>query len=132
MESWKKVFRVGVAPLMGDPELVALLDALRRDDAALVQGCTTVPSPLPCVQDWPCEAACAVGYAGWKGLNLKTVGEVEEYFANFCANIDSRIGEPAGCRWFLNWFDEAPREEVRRLLGEEIKEELARRAEHAA
>ena len=29
------------------------------------------------------------------------------------------LGEPAGCRWLLNWVDDTPREEMRgKLLGE--------------
>ncbi len=36
-----------------------------------------------------------------------------------CFEIDQRLGEPAGCRWFLNWFDETPRDAMRQdLLGE--------------
>ena len=126
MESWRKVWRDGVAPLMSDDGLIALRKALIDDDPKLIQGGTTNPPPLQCVQDWPCEAACALGYAGWQGDGLNTVGEVEEYFARMCHEIDQRIGEPAGCRW-LNWFDETPRDEMRRLFLEEITLELGNR-----
>jgi hypothetical protein len=47
--------------------------------------------------------------------------------------VDQRLGEPAACRWFLNWFDETPRDEMRRLLLPEVQQLLAeRQAEGAA
>ena len=73
-----------------------------------------------CVQDWPVEAACALGYCGWQGDGLETVGEVEEFFARACFEADQRLGEPAACRWFLNWFDDTPRDEMRRELLAEV------------
>lgn len=119
MESWRKVWREGFAPLLSESALLALRDALTRDDKTLIQGATTMPPPLMCVQDWPVEAACALGLCGWKGENLETVGQVEEYFAKMCFEADQQLGEPAVCRWFLNWFDDTPRDEMRReLLGE--------------
>ncbi len=36
--------------------------------------------------------------------------------------------EPAACRWFLNWYDETPRHEMRRCLLAEVNRVLARRA----
>jgi hypothetical protein len=119
MESWRKVWRDGVEPLVSTEGLVALKQALTSDDPRLLQGATTTPPPLMCVQDWPVEAACALGFCGWQGDGLETVAEVEEFFARMCFEIDQRLGEPAACRWFLNWFDETPRDEMRReLLGE--------------
>jgi hypothetical protein len=55
MESWRK----GVAPLLSGAALKALKTASEIDDPTLVQGVTTQPPPLPCVLDWPVEAACA-------------------------------------------------------------------------
>jgi hypothetical protein len=112
---------------MSTAALESLLAALETDDPALTQGSTTTPPPLMCVQDWPVEAACAVGYCGWKGEHLGTVGEVEEYFARACFEADQRLGEPAACRWFLNFFDNEPRDLVRRELAPEISRELERR-----
>jgi hypothetical protein len=128
MESWRKVWRDGVAPLLSYDGLYTLGQGLESDDPRILQGATTTPPPLMCVQDWPVEAACALSYCGWQGDDLTTVGEVEEFFARMCFEIDSRLGEPAGCRWFLNWFDETPRHEMRRELLNEVKRELARRA----
>jgi hypothetical protein len=127
MESWRKVWRDGLAPHLSTAGMEALRRALLADDARLVQGATTVPPPLMCVQDWPVEAACVLGYCGWQGDGLETVGEVEEYFARMCFEADKALGEPAACRWFLNWFDECPRAEVRQELLAEVNRGLAQR-----
>ena len=127
MESWRNVWRNGFVPALSRFGLSALRDALRGDDARLTQGSTTTPPPLLCVQDWPCEGACALGFCGWQGEGLTTVGEVEEYFAKCCFEADHRLGEPAACRHFLNWFDDAPRDEMRRELLAEVELALATR-----
>jgi hypothetical protein len=130
MESWRKVWREGVAPRLSTPGLEALRQALVSDDARLLRGATTTPPPLQCVQDWPVEAACVLGYCGWQGDGLETVAEVEEFFARLCFETDKALGEPAACRWFLNWFDETPRTEMRALLLPEVKRALAERRGH--
>jgi hypothetical protein len=127
MESWRKVWRDGLAPLVSTSGLEALRRALLNDDPRLLQGATTTPPPLPCVQDWPVEAACALGFCGWQGDHLESVSDVEEYFARMCFETDQRLGEPAAIRWFLNWFDETPREEMRRQLLGEVNRTLAGR-----
>ena len=127
METWRLVWRNGFVPALSLAGLLALRDALRGDDPRLVQGATTTPPPLMCVQDWPVEAACALGFCGWQGDGLGTVGEVEEHFAKCCFEADHRLGEPAACRWFLNWFDDAPRSEMRSELLAEVELALATR-----
>jgi hypothetical protein len=127
MESWRKVWRDGLAPHLSTPDLEALRRALKEDDWRLLQGATTTPPPLHCVQDWPVEAACVLGYCGWQGDGLETVGEVEEYFARLCFEVDQVLGEPAACRWFLNWFDETPRAEMRAQLLPEVERTLEER-----
>lgn len=127
MESWRKVWRDGLAPLLSTPGLEALRRALMTDDGRLLQGATTTPPPLECVQDWPVEAACAVTYCGWQGDHIESVARAEEFFARTCFEVDQRLGEPAACRWFLNWFDETPREEMRRHLLVEVSRTLAQR-----
>ena len=129
MESWRMVWRDGFAPLLSTTGLMSLRDALRGDDPRLVQGATTTPPPLLCVQDWPVESCCALGYCGWQGDRLDTVGEVEEFFAKCCFEADARLGEPAACRWFLNWFDDTPRADMRRELLAEVELALADRLE---
>jgi hypothetical protein len=57
---------------------------------------------------------------------------VEEYFARLCFEADQRLGEPAVCRWFLNWFDDTPRDVMRRELLAEVERALAERNATAA
>ena len=133
MNTWQHVWRNGFAPVLSKAGLLALRRALRKNDSRLTQGSTTTPPPLACAQDWPCEGACALGFCGWQGEGCTTVGEVEEYFAKCCFEADQRLGEPAGCRWFLNWFDDAPRSEmIQGLLGEIERELIERRASRVA
>ena len=127
MESWRKVFRDGFAPVLSTKGLEALRDALKSDDPRLVQGTSTVPAPLICVEDWPCEGACAVGFCGWQGDDKQTVGACSESFAVACFEADQLLGEPAACRWFLNWFDDCPRDEMLRELLPEVEAALTAR-----
>lgn len=130
MESWRMVWRDGFLPTLATEGLVSLRDALVTDDPRLTQGSTMTPPPLMCVQDWPVEGCCALGFCGWQGgRGLGTVGEVEEFFAKVCFEADQRLGEPAACRWFLNWFDDTPRLEMRRELLQELDNEINYRAE---
>ncbi len=128
MTSWQTVFHKGIVPCLSTAGLKALRRALATDDSRLMQEGTTSPPPLQCVLDWPVEAACAVGYCGWVGDGLETVAEVEEFFAKICFDCDQLLQEPAGCRWFLNWFDETPRDVVLRELLPEVKLALSARA----
>jgi hypothetical protein len=132
MESWRLVWREGFVPALSTTGLEALARALREDDARLIQQATSVPPPLMAVQDWPVEAACALGFCGWQGDGLTTVGEVEEAFAKACYDADQQLGEPAACRWFLNWFDATPRPEMIRELLAEVELALRDRAAVAA
>lgn len=119
--SWQTVWREGFAKVLPLKGLKALRDALEADDVRLIQGATTTPPPLMCVQDWPAEAADALGFCGWHGEGVETVGEVEECFARYCFECDQILKEAAGCRWFLNWFDDTPRDEMRRELLPEVE-----------
>ena len=131
MESWRKVWRTMAGHLSTDG-LQKLAEALVGDDPRLVQGATTCPPPLQCVLDWPVESTDAIGFCGWQGDQLSTVQEVEEYFARICFETDQILQEPAACRWFLNWYDEVPREEMRRELLAEVTKALAEREEQVA
>ena len=127
MESWRLTWREGFAPVLSTAGLEALRAALAADDERLTQGSTTTPPPLICVQDWPVEAACAIGLCGWIGDGLATVGEVERHFADACHEADTRLGEPAGCRWFLDYWDDTPRHQLFREMLEEVDYALAQR-----
>lgn len=134
LESWRQVWRNGFVPILPRAGLEALRNALIADDPRLMQGCTTSPPPLMCVQDWPCEGGCLLGFIGaavsggfademptgkQTNRNAATVGTVEEFFARCCFEADQRLGEPAACRWLLNFWDDTPRTEAfRELLGE--------------
>ena len=131
MTAAETVFKVGFAPGVPADALADLRDALDRDDPSVGQGFTTSPPPLSANQDLPVECACPVSWTAWlAGANpaCLTVGEVETAFARLCFEADARLGEPAACRWFLNWVDDAPREEVRRHLSRWIADVLAARA----
>lgn len=127
MTAWKRTFREGFAPSFSTKGLEALAEALRADDPHLMQGGTTDPPPLMCVQDFPCECACPVAFVGWKGEELETVGEVEEFFAKACFEADQRLGEPAACRYLLNWVDDSSRDVLRKELLAEVEVVLAER-----
>lgn len=131
MESWRLVWRQGFAPALPTAGLELLEAALVNDDPRLTQGSTTTPPPLQCVEDWPCEAADAIGTCGVPdagGWGRAMVGQVEEFFARACFDCDQRMGEPAACRWFLNWFDETPRGSMRNQLLAEVQRQLNDRA----
>jgi hypothetical protein len=131
MEHWRHVWRAA-AGLISTAGLEALAGALASDDPALLQGQTCEPPPLACVQDWRVSAACALAYCGWAGDGLEKVEEVERYFARTCSAIDNALGEVAGCRWFLNWWDETPRAEARHALLSEVEKELGDRGARGA
>lgn len=120
METWKKIFIQGFAPSMTARQLEALAHGLRTDDPKLMQGRTTEPLPLWRTTDWPCEGGCGIVYAFYASQIADgpepTVGEAEEFFARCCYQCDELLGERAGCRWWLNWFDETPRPQMIALL----------------
>ena len=127
MEAWRRVFREGVVPQLSIAGLQALKAALEHDDSRLIQGAACSPPPLQCVADWPVEAACAVSFTGWQGDGLRTVAEVEDYFARTCYTVDLRLGKPAGIRYFLNEYDQWDRATMIANLLPEVEAELALR-----
>ena len=124
MESWRRSWRLGFLPSLPVDGLRVLLTALESNDRRLLQGATTAPPPLQCVQDWPVEAGDPVVLTFWCFQPSTTVGEAEEFFARACYDADQRLGEPTGCRWLLNWWDETPRPTALRLLAEEVHQNL--------
>lgn len=120
MESWRKVWRDGFAPQFSTAALAAMRDALANDHPNLVQGATTIPAPLQPLADQPAECCCILGFAAWQVDGLGTVAQLEEEFSLMCFEADQAMGEPAACRYFLNWYDETPREEMRREMLAEI------------
>jgi hypothetical protein len=62
-----------------------------------------------------------------RSRGLRTVRQVEEWFSQVCFQADKSLGEPAVCRWLLNWYDDTPRQSMRIALLAEINAELGRR-----
>lgn len=127
MESWRHVWRAGFAPVLPTAGLEALAEALRTDDATLLQGSTTRPAPLACVAEWRCEGGCLVSFCGWRGEGLVQVGDVDDWFAAKCFQADQLCGEPHACRHLLNWFDDSPRDVMRAELLAEVELVLSQR-----
>ena len=92
------------------------------------EGLTVDPPPHYTFAQFPVSCACAIGYAGWQGEGLTTVEAVECYFYRVCREIDRRLGEKAGCRTWLNWFDDTPRDDMLEALLPEVDRELEQRA----
>jgi hypothetical protein len=126
IHAWQWAFRGGLAPQLTLRQLEALAGALEGNDPRLVQGATVSPPPVSGCEDMDAELACPVGFCGL-AEGLKTVSEVNEYFAKACEEMDRLLGHPADCAWFLRWVDDTPRAEMRPLLLAEVRAELARR-----
>lgn len=125
---WINVWRNGLAPLLSTGALAALRQAMARDDSRLIQHATCSPPPSEVFADDAVEGACALGFCGWQGEGLDTVGAIEAFYIRTCQAADEALGEPAACRFFLNWFDETPRSEMRWQLLHEIDRVLNGRA----
>ncbi len=132
IESWRKVWREGFAPLLPTAGLEALAEALRTDDKRLLQGATTQPPPLTTVLHWPCEAGCPVSFC-WMGFaEGAVVGAVEGFFADVIRRAGQRLGDETAPRLFLNWVDDTPRGEMIQELLPEVERVLAERKAAAA
>jgi hypothetical protein len=129
---WQRVWRTGIAPLASPDGLAALEKALVIDDRRLLQGVTSAPSFLNLPSARPICGACALAWLGWHGDGLRTTSDIERYFHQLCDAVDAALNEAAATRFFLNWYDSTPRDEMRRLLLAEVRLELARRRPLAA
>ncbi len=139
IEPWRHCWRNGFAPLLSTAGLMALREALVADDRRLLQAATTLPPPIACVGTWPVEACCPVSYTfvgdlgGWapkkppEGHPFATVAAVEERFAMACFACDRELLEPAGCRFFIGWWDTTDRKQASTLLLDEVELVLAER-----
>ncbi len=127
MEEWKKCWREGFAPNLSTKGLEALHLALATDDPRLIQGSTTAPRRPGMLGLFPVEAACAIGFCGWKGDGLEIVAAVDKFFDQACQKADQFLGKTSAWRLFLNWYDLTPRDEMRSQLLAEVELELAER-----
>ncbi len=132
MECWKKVWRLGLAPVLSTAGLQALHRALVDNDGRLLQGATTNPPALEVLADEEVAGACALGFCFWQGDGRRSVGAVTADFSRLCQTADEVLGEPAACRRFLDWFDATPRSAMRRQLLPEVEGILAQRRQAAA
>jgi hypothetical protein len=122
LESWRKVFREGIVPQVSVAGLQNLAQALERDDPRLLQGVTSNPPALACMANDPVEGCCA-----WCFLLLDhkrpyqvSVGALDQRFAESCFKASQLCGEAGSARYFLNFLDETPRDEMRKLLLVEV------------
>ncbi len=118
---WRRIWRQGLAPLLSREELIALEIALENDDRRLIQGSTVHPLLLDAWAHRAIQGACALGFCGWRGAGLRTLAEVEAYFHRLCDAADAVLKEPGACRYFLTWYDDTPRGEMRRALLAEVR-----------
>ena len=120
MESWRHTWRMGFAPQMSRDELLTLFTALDARDPAICQGAVVrEPYMLPC-QEMHVWTLDPVIYSAWITGDIKTVGEALDLFARRCEECDRLLGEPAGCLWFINWWDDTDITIARRKLAREI------------
>jgi hypothetical protein len=122
MKPWQHVWRTA-APLISTPALLALRKALEEDDGRLIQTYTTEPTPILGNYRRACTGACLLGFVGL-AEGLRTVQEVEGFFASFCGRIAEKMGEPGGAHYLLNAWDELPRAEAFCLLLAEVALEI--------
>jgi hypothetical protein len=111
----QEIFHSAIGWRLGQEGLAALKDALERDDPALLQSTTVSPDINVCCRHDACTGACAIGLALWKGWGLCSVGEVEHQFSKLAVQVDSQLGSGSCMRW-VSWYDEMPRQEMRRVL----------------
>jgi hypothetical protein len=148
---WQAAWHYGLAPNLKEKGLLALRHALMADLPHVAQRYTTWPLPTDCEDGDPLYArpqghlsphkACPLGYCGWRGDDLDTIGQVHAYVAGLFtaanANLDAawragRLAEPVTVAAFLHWVDDSDRAEMWAGLIKEIELELARRAHTSA
>jgi hypothetical protein len=110
---------------------VALEGALDLDDPRLSQGDTVSPLPLHPHAFRRVRGACPIAYAGWKADGLLIVADPEEFFARIVAGAGERLGDPSAAGYFLRWWDDGRRDEVRQRLLTAVRRALARRRRKA-
>lgn len=120
----RKVLIEGFFPAVPTDRLRGLLFLVLNDDPRLIQGSTCFPPPLMATEGENVESVDPVAFLSVDNALTLTVGEVEEAFAKACFDMDSRLGEPAACRWLLNATDDYSRKEVWDFWATELQKEL--------
>ncbi len=124
-ERWQIAFRQGIAPLLPAAGLLALRDALRDDDPALIQGGSFLPFDAP----ETVVAACAMALPLWRD-GCPRVGDLDVRLADMMYTADRAM--PGATLAFVQFFDCGPRDVVWAALLPEVEAELVRRAVAAA
>jgi hypothetical protein len=122
VEPWRRVFREGIAPQLPLAALEALRHGLLKHDPRLRPGATVDVGWTP---GGTIMQACAIGYAGWKGLQLTTPAEIWMFFEDVCSRANQVLGDPGACGAFINWFDGHRREFVFPPLLTEVNRAIA-------
>lgn len=108
--------------------LEALKASLEGGGKDIVQQLTVLPSSYRLFGKLLPEKACPIAYCGWQGgIGIEVVDELEMFFAQICFDLETVFNEPCVIRYFLKWFDNAPREEAIKLLLAEVVDELHKR-----
>lgn len=126
LEPWQVAWRHALCPRLSKFQLLSLHQAILDDDPSLLQGATTSPPAIHSSGEWPCEAACLIGWLG-RADGCENVNDVNDYFAKACSVIDLHLGELGACRVLLNWWDDTPRAQAFCQLLDEVNLEIARR-----
>ena len=129
MEAWRKTWRDGFAVVLPIQGLVGLLAALEKDDQRLLTGATCWPPPLQSCQNDFTEKACGIAWAAAYGApDSYPVGELETLFAKACWDASALLGDGSACRYFLSYWDETPREQLRKQMIPELRLAISNRA----
>jgi hypothetical protein len=124
MEHWRTVWRIGLARYLNTKGLVALRDALREDDTALTQGGVVFAG----TGEEKISRADAIGYALWKGENLRSPDEVRLRFYEVGRKCDQNFrDQDLWVENFTEWFDSIPRGAAFAALLQEVEETLSER-----
>ena len=115
MESWKKSF-AHIADVCGVPALQVLRTAVSENYCSLIQGTTVAYEPATNPGDRTVCGACAVGYMYWKADDMDFADDVEEAVAATFSEVAKKAGWDRAPDLFTNWYDETPRDEMRREL----------------
>lgn len=125
MESWRQVWRTGIVQQVDSRSLAILWEALKKDDPRIIQGATTVPTPVLQMMDQPVESADVIAFIGWQCFGAAKVAEAEDFWFRVFRESNSKTNCPDSACYFLNWYDSCPRNEMRESLIAEITREIA-------
>lgn len=124
MEQWRRYFRHGIAPLVENAQLEYVLGILKSDSEKMCQGDTVILRKVIAESgltyyhgDLPPVSGCFVSLIHMSDEKL-TANEVDAKFGPFLCRVGLNHGLSSH---FINWFDDSPREEVRRELIAEIE-----------